>query len=352
MSNAKTSRKPKPLFSLFRKNKPEPVVVMTTTSTPQQPSLGSGVSSSIPFSSSVLSPTQQYYFQISPKLPKPSISDTNIVSSSQQQQQQQQQYSSSPANQKRRQRSKSVGREPSSISQIRLLEERESAFKKLCQKELINSPPIMSPKQHSHNPSLPPVPPIPLCHQQNTISPKSPHIQKSIKKSPSAHDFRKIEKLHQETIQQTVNKVPMPTINTNCSHNVSRSKSLGISSHKLKQSRSQQQLRTRTKNCPETEDDDNIPLGFLHSPPAISKPSSLLNDQEDEDDNDLIPIAAALATVKHFNEATNCQTAADKYKQRVKERLKFDAKGNGDDDDDIPISLVLLSPNKDHGVKK
>ncbi|CAO3623054.1 unnamed protein product [Mucor hiemalis] len=346
-NSMKRSKKPKPLFGIFRKNRPDPVVVVPSTSSPI--SLGSGVSS-VPLGSILTTSNYKQDPYAPPRLPKTVISDprnpllspqfTTTTTTNRQQQYQ------------RRPRSKSVGRDPSS-SHIRLMEERESALNKLCQREmnsptssLVDSLPLLSPTY-----SPPPVPPIPLRHQQQQQqpqqqpqSPRSPQ-KPTMRKFSSAHDLRKAGKLQQESIQQATIK-PLPSPITTKKKDLSRSKSLNNgqqSPRKLHASKSQQHLLmpttpnvmalSRPRWPPimnrDDDDDDDIPLGYLQSP--VSRPSSLLSDEEEEDDKDLVPIAA----LESIDSPVDYQTAADKYKEKVKERLQLD-----DDDDDIPISLL------------
>lgn len=362
-NSMKRSKKPKPLFGIFRKNRPDPVVVVPSTSSPI--SLGSGVSS-VPLGS-ILTTTNttshNNYKQdpyAPPRLPKTVISDPRnpllspqfTSSTTNRQPQPQQQY-------QRRPRSKSVGRDPSSNSHARLMEERESALNKLCQKEinsptssLVDSLPLLSPTY-----SPPPVPPIPLRHQQQQqVLPQSPRSPQkpSMRKFSSAHDLRKAAKLQQESIQQaTIKPLPAP-ISTTKKKDLSRSKSLNNgpqSPRKLHNSKSQQHLLMPTTpnvmalsrprwppimnrdDSSSDDDDDDIPLGYLQSP--ISRPSSLLSDKEIDDDKDLVPIAA----LESIDSPVDYQTAADKYKEKVKERLQLDD-DDSEDDDDIPISLL------------
>jgi hypothetical protein len=115
-----------------------------------------------------------------------------------------------------------------------------------------------------------------------------------MRKFASAHDLRKTAKLQQESIQLMIHHLPR----------LDRSKSLSSKS---------------------IDDDDDIPLGYLQTP---MKQSSLLSDREEEDDHDLLPIAITTTT------SLDCQSAADKYKERVKEKL------NMEDDDNIPFSFL------------
>ncbi|KAI8985963.1 hypothetical protein BDB01DRAFT_720706 [Pilobolus umbonatus] len=281
-NGVKRAKKPKPLFSLFRKNKPDPVVLVPS------PQLGSGINSQ--------------------------------------------------SQQQRRPRSKSLGRDPSINN--RLINERENALQKLCQRE--NTSPTSSSSLADSLPLLPvnyktpPVPPIPSKHQQSPLmSPISINRDQSgLRKFSSAHDLKKAAKLHQESINHATDK-PLP----GKSVDLLRSRSLSSTSNSLNTSRLQQ------PSLDDYNSDDDIPLGYLQSP--ISKPSSLLNDEEEDDDKDLIPIAALAKPDTSSNHGIDeYQTAADKYKERVKERLQFEKsdKQSDEDDDDIPISISLMSP--------
>jgi hypothetical protein len=329
INNIKRSKKPKPLFGIFKSNKQQQILVNTTP-------LGSGTAV-VPIQSSIISPIQQQ--QQKNVLLSPQFNKTSSSSSSFQQ--------------IRRPRSKSVGRDPSSFSHSqnsRLIEERESALNKLCQKEIIYSP--TSPASSAHSLSLvdnslilatiapPPVPPIPIQHQPP---------QKQMRKFSSAHDLRKAAKLQQDQLAQ-LPQLPTPKQQQ---QQMSRSKSL-----KLNHSKSHQQipklpttpnvmLMSKPRYPPlfnsskNDSDDDDIPLGYLAAKQQNNKPSSLLSDKEEDDDKDLIPIATT-TTVKNTN---HFKTAADKYKLKVKERLFNDSSNNSDeddDDDDLPISNLLL----------
>lgn len=286
--NYSMHRSRKPLFGLFRKNKPEPVLVPSSKSVP----LGS-----------ILSP------QRLPNPPPPLFSP---------------QLSHHPTVQTRP-RSKSVGRDPSAHN--RLMEEREYALNKLCQREitsptssLAESLPMLSPNYI--NPPPPPVPPIPQCHQQ------------PMRKFSSAHDLRKAAKLQQESMNKAQFQ-PLPK-----KTDLARSRSL-TNGQKLQNFRQLPLSPTvaRTRWPRNDDDDDDVPLGYLQSP--ISRPSSLLSDHEEEDDMDLVPIAILNTDTLAID--GDYQTAADKYKEKVKQKLLFD--DSDTDDDDIPISLLSIHKN-------
>lgn len=298
------SRKPKPLFGLFRKNKPDPVLVPSS-------------SNSVPLQSIL---TEQRLPKgnplLSPQLPPPQRHNIQT-----------------------RPRSKSVGRDPSAHS--RLMEERESALNKLCSREitsptssLAESLPLLSPSNHYYsNNTPPPVPPIPKCHQSPTTS--------NMRKFSSAHDLRKAAKLQQDSLcQAQTQPLPPPKIK-----DLARSRSFNNGQKSQRQPPtplSPNLMRPRWPRYPpqqSDDDDDDVPLGYLQSP--ISRPSSLLSDAEEDDDQDLVPIA--VLNTDTYTMEPDYQTAADKYKQKVKQKLQFNESDS--DDDDIPISLLSIHKN-------
>ncbi|KAG2209542.1 hypothetical protein INT47_008386 [Mucor saturninus] len=302
------SRKPKPLFGLFRKNKPEPVLVPSS-------------SNSVPLQSIVNDPRlPRGNPLLSPQLPPPPTQRHNIQT---------------------RPRSKSVGRDPSAHS--RLMEERESALNKLCSREmtsptssLAESLPLLSPSSHHYySPNAlqpPPVPPIPQCHQSPTSN---------MRKFSSAHDLRKAAKLQQEClIQAQTQPLPPPQM-----RDLARSRSFNGGQRSQRQPLSPVFMRPRWPRYQAEDDDDDVPLGYLQSP--ISRPSSLLSDAEEEDDQDLVPIAILNTPAMKADTLaieSDYQTAADKYKEKVKQKLQFD-ETDSEDDDDIPISLLSIHKN-------
>ncbi|KAI8331899.1 hypothetical protein BC941DRAFT_437853 [Chlamydoabsidia padenii] len=190
----------------------------------------------------------------------------------------------------RRPRSKSVGRPTDQRSLAR-----QQTFNKLC------------------GDTPPPLPP--MIPQKTTSTPT-----RRIRKYASAHD---LEKAHQKEYQdlQANRHIPLPTTPTT------------------------RKLRHPPPPPDDDDDDDDIPLADAmrrlplsprsphhhhhHHPQAFSPLSphrtpyyhpnaSLLNDeQEDDDDEDLVPIAR----LKRTDEPSFLRSAADKYKERVKERL-------------------------------
>jgi hypothetical protein len=166
---------------------------------------------------------------------------------------------------------------------------RQQTFNKLCGEE----------------PPPPPVPPMPT---KTTSTPT-----RRIRKYASAHDLQKAQQKEYQALQAS-RQVPLPRHPTR-------------------------------KNRIEDDDDDDIPLadamrrlplsprsphhyqGFK-SPMSPTRPKqpyyhpnpSLLNDDQDDDDEDLVPIAH----LKLTDDPSFLKSAADKYKQRVKERLWLD----------------------------
>ncbi|CAO3581983.1 unnamed protein product [Absidia cylindrospora] len=253
-------------------------------------SLGSG--SSVPLSSVITSPIKTR----APHMPSPS---------------------------RCRQRSKSVGR-PSDQRSLA----RQQTFNKLCGEDTPPPPPI---------PPIPsmPVPPTP----KKTISTPT----RRIRKYASAHD---LEKTHQKEYQELHANRHIPLPNSPIHH-----------------SRKQAQF----KNNNHDDDDDDIPLAdamrrLPPGPPSPALPqspshsrhhrhhrqnitsptrplfhyqqqqpyyhpnSSLLNDDQEDDDEDLVPIARLKIADHHpqRDESSFLKSAADKYKEKVKERLLMD----------------------------
>lgn len=148
-----------------------------------------------------------------------------------------------------------------------------------------------------------------LGRETNVTAPSSTNLPPplpAIRKYASAHDLRKTTNLQRHSVQLMLQYLP----------SLDRSKSLSSKSIE-----------------PDIDDDDNIPLGYLQPPIHLfehyNKRSSLLSDREEEDDKDLLPIAITTTQELGF------QSAADKYKERVKEKL------NMRDDDNTPISSLM-----------
>lgn len=85
------------------------------------------------------------------------------------------------------------------------------------------------------------------------------------------------------------------------------------------------------------DEDDNIPLAYVTSPRSASKnsPSLLAEDREYVADEDLVPIASLSSNAM----PSKLLSAADKYKETVKEKLDMES-SNSDSDDDSPVSLA------------
>ncbi|KAI8388724.1 uncharacterized protein BYT42DRAFT_561010 [Radiomyces spectabilis] len=393
----KRSRKPKPLFNIFRKNKQQNVPLHIDP-------LGSGVT--IPLESTLVAsaPSAHHASRIMPPLEI----HTKIENGS----------NSQPTKVRRRHRSKSV--DPSICKEIpnpNSLTAREESFNKLCGRAPTTSLSaedsiLLSPVRAFHRP---PVPPIPSqYHHHNSPDGSSPVFPESngsignsyqgirnLRKFSSAHDLRKAAKLEQENIHATARHMPMPMPKTD----LSRSRSVNVPKH-IHPSRSQTRSpappvphhrmeyspvsqsanvkgRSRSKSFGVSRDatsfrhnvspplptqniyphnnidDDDVPLAAAvmipsdiqmtspkRTPLHLVQPSSLLIDEQEEDDKDLVPIAM-LKTAdpsKQIQTAVDeYLTAADKYKEKVKERLHLTSENgteNNIDDDDIPISSL------------
>ncbi|KAI8079869.1 uncharacterized protein BX664DRAFT_341658, partial [Halteromyces radiatus] len=142
----------------------------------------------------------------------------------------------------------------------------------------------------------PPLPPIP---KQTTSTPT-----RRLRKYASAHD---LEKPH--------NQPPPP---------------LPISPHPLKKQPPLPSTPRHTNIKYNDDDDDDIPLAATlrrlpqspRSPYYYHTNTSLLNDEQEDDDEDLVPIARLRLT--DDKPSSFLKSAADKYKEKVKERLHLD----------------------------
>ncbi|KAF7729325.1 hypothetical protein EC973_004581 [Apophysomyces ossiformis] len=370
-SNVKRSKKPVPLFGLFRKSKPTDPI-----RSPRIDQLGSGFN--VPVSSIVPEPT------LSDPYAPPNIKST---------------YSSrktpctpnseqTNARHHSRPRSKSLGKDSSAHSQFRpcarSLTVREQTLNKLCQRELLGSNADAVPPSHP----IPPLPAIPVQHQGIPMSPRKPtapittapnspllpNHHHGIRKISSAHDLHKAAKHQRDRINATVERIPLPKVDLARSRSLNTPKKprlpevtsevplpsnnparqaprLGGHIRVASASDSTRRYDGSSRGKDDDDDDDDIPLAAAAGMIPLSaaskyrtnnkhRPSSLLNDNdEDEDDKDLVPIAV-LTQKESIRDQDEYLSAADKYKEKVKERLNLD-KGNNDDDDDddIPISI-------------
>ncbi|KAI9304157.1 hypothetical protein BJ944DRAFT_231542 [Cunninghamella echinulata] len=175
----------------------------------------------------------------------------------------------------KRPRAKSVGK---MVDQKQLA--REESFLKLCGQ--LTPPP-------------PPPPPLPQQQQQRYPTSTTSTPTRRLKKYPSSHDIQKINHHQKYFIHQPI---PLP----------------------------HSPISPRNHHHDDDDDDDDIPLAATLNKKIVHKPisTSLLNDQDDDDDDtDLIPIAI----LKQSNNKNNTEiykSAADKYKEKVKEYLHID----------------------------
>ncbi|CAO3646458.1 unnamed protein product [Cunninghamella blakesleeana] len=169
-----------------------------------------------------------------------------------------------------RPRAKSVGK----VDQRQLA--REESFLKLCGQ--------LTP---------PPPPPPPLSYSRSQHYPPS----QPIKKYPSAHDLKK-NLQHQKYNIDLHHHIPLPhsPISPNRDH-----------------------YYQRHLNKDDDDSDDDIPLAMKHQ--KIKKQPFLLNDDQEEDDSDLIPIGKLKSSKHHPHPNESMKSAADKYKEKVKEYL-------------------------------
>ncbi|KAL0073036.1 hypothetical protein F4703DRAFT_1920948 [Phycomyces blakesleeanus] len=353
-SQQRPARKPRPLFNIFRKNKPVDVPPPITT-------LGSGTTAVL-MSSIVTSddPYAPHPSIRSPRSPDPRNRYHQTIANIQPQPQPQKQsdirQERSTPNDKPsgRPRSKSVGREaqraPPRLCH-RSLTAREQTLYKLCQNEqptpasLANTPlspspsPSPSPSRSAkrlQTPAAPPVPPIPAHHQSPLMTPMSPLSPNfavpispipmpSLRKASSARDLRKITRHQQEAQQPALHT--MPTLPPIINANMNRSKSLNAPKKTSRRPKA-------SNNSNNGDDDDDMPLASTLLRQAKAN-RSLLNDEEEEDDKDLVPIATLSDCSPHRSPPVGLKSAAAKYKEKVKERLQLD-------DDDMPIQIARM----------
>ncbi|KAG0164616.1 hypothetical protein DFQ30_009701 [Apophysomyces sp. BC1015] len=205
-------------------------------------------------------------------------------------------------------------------------------------------------------------------------SPLSPRPTHKLRKISSAHDLYKANKHQRDCINTTVEKIPMPKMDLARSRSLNAPKKARLplvpsempfsssvsarqrpmqSSHIRVASASDTSRRFASNPNDEDDDDDDVPLAAtagimplsaissMHQKQPICRPSSLLNDHDEEDDKDLVPIAV-LAQTEIKADQEEYLSAADKYKEKVKERLNLDDGNEDEDDDDIPISVAHM----------
>lgn len=269
-SSKQSKKKPKPLFSLFRKSKPAPVdeSARQDLPTPRQP---------------------------------PASDDGNHRHHHQQQWQGRPRAISSAA---ATTRPMLLTDQQRLAQRARSLIAREQALNKLCGHSSSPGSGIRSLQQR-------PPPPVPTYYRQHSpISPRFPQrttppsSPAPLRKASSAYDLQKAARHHHHAIHHCQQPIPIST------HHYRYPNSPGYATNK-------------------DDDDDDLPLAAVASPKTTPTASLLMqDDSEEEDDKDLVPIAS-LAT---GHPSGQFLSAADKYKEKVKERLKM-----GIDDDEVPI---------------
>ncbi|KAL0087934.1 hypothetical protein J3Q64DRAFT_1697716 [Phycomyces blakesleeanus] len=319
-SQQRPARKPRPLFNIFRKNKPVDVPPPITT-------LGSGTTAVL-MSSIVTSddPYAPHPSIRSPRSPDPRNRYHQTIANIQPQPQSQPQpQKQSDIRQERstpndkpsgRPRSKSVGREaqraPPRLCH-RSLTAREQTLYKLCQNEQ------PTPASLANTPSRPLRLPLrPLLD-----------LQKDYKRQQHRHIISprsaKDHSTQQEAQQPALHT--MPTLPPIINANMNRSKSLNAPKKTSRRPKA-------SNNSNNGDDDDDMPLASTLLRQAKAN-RSLLNDEEEEDDKDLVPIATLSDCSPHRSPPVGLKSAAAKYKEKVKERLQLD-------DDDMPIQIARM----------
>ncbi|KAI8148542.1 hypothetical protein BJV82DRAFT_592480 [Fennellomyces sp. T-0311] len=175
---------------------------------------------------------------------------------------------------------------------------REETLSKLCGTSPVPTPSTSSPASRSSRASPVQRPKVPQMPQ--FTPPGSP----AMRKHASAHDLRQAAR-HQ---YDAIHNYPMPLPSNSTSRAGSPQRTGNMSPRRRPQ---------------QYDDDDDVPL-------AVTMRGGLLDDQAEEDDKDLVPIATALGT------RSGMRSAADKYKEKVKQQLDMSS-----DDDDIPIQTAV-----------
>ncbi|KAG2186083.1 hypothetical protein INT43_002521 [Umbelopsis isabellina] len=207
--------------------------------------------------------------------------------------------------------------------------------------------------------AAPPVPSIPLEHQllKAKSSPISPH-------SPKNMDMRGRHRIYDEDLddrpigQLLDSNIRSRSLRVNRSSEPYKVSSPTSKSHPTTPivatpSSREHYIRDRQHSTSSSSDeDDNIPLAatnmvptwFHSSPQALQaklakiNKQSLLDDEEEEDDEDHIPIAALGSPMSPIR--GEFMTAADKYKEKVRERIfgdKPSSSSSDEQDDNMPI---------------
>lgn len=207
--------------------------------------------------------------------------------------------------------------------------------------------------------TAPPVPSIPLQHQllKAKSTPTSPH-------SPKNMDIRSRHVIYDEDLddrpigQLLDSNIRSKSLRVNCSSEPYKVSSPTSKSHPttpiaaMPSSRERHRRARRPSTSSSSDEDDNIPLAatnmvptWFHSSPKALQAKlakinklSLLDDEEEEDDEDHIPIAALGSPMSPIR--GEFMTAADKYKEKVRERIfgeKPSSSSSDEQEDNMPI---------------
>ncbi|KAI9247484.1 hypothetical protein BDA99DRAFT_526012 [Phascolomyces articulosus] len=328
-------KKPKPLFGLFRTGGHNSTKSSTSTTTP---------SSSI----STPPPTQQQHYQ-----PTNNATTTTATmnigydpyepvhrSKPIEVQSKKQTSSSSGTLPTRRPRSKSTAATGqrvtmSAAQRAHSVKVREQALNKLCGTSPTPSPSTSSPRS---SPFI--RPPMP-----RQFTPPSSPLPPRMKKHASANDLRQANRHQFDAIynsnQHYPVMMPVPSNSTSRTGSPQRMHSPRI----MPSQHSPRMSPHRIVPSDDSDSDDDLPLAVTM---GTTRNNLLLDHggEEDEDDKDLVPIATALS-VKGTG---TMLSAADKYKQKVKEQL--DMSNHSEDDDDVPISTMVSRRSMRAGRRK
>ncbi|KAI7847242.1 hypothetical protein BDC45DRAFT_526733 [Circinella umbellata] len=319
-------KKPKPLFGIFRTGGGNNTMSNKKSSSPTSPAIPSP---SLP----TQQPPRLGYDPYDPvhfSRPMEVISST---STSRKQQQQAQQST-------RRPRSKSTAATGqrvtmSAAQRAHSVKVREQALNKLCGTSPTPSPSTSSPRSPFQQRS-----PMP----RQFTPPGSPSPSPIIRKHVSANDLRQANK-HQYDAIYNNNRIPIPSNSTSRTGSPQRTHSPRMMPTITTKTYKKHQHQKPSLPSDDEDSDDDIPLAVtMGTTPTRNKKFYLLDGVEDDDDDkDLIPIATALSM-----KGNGMLSAADKYKQKVKEQLDM----SSDEEDNIPISTMVSRQSMRSGRQK
>ncbi|KAG2224404.1 hypothetical protein INT45_002943 [Circinella minor] len=314
-------KKPKPLFGLFRTGSGNNTMSNKKSSSPTSPAIPSPSL-----------PTQQPpRLGYDPYEPVHFSRPVEVISSTSTSRKQQQVHPST-----RRPRSKSTAATGQRITmsaaqRAHSVKVREQALNKLCGTSPTPSPSTSSPRSPFQQRS-----PMP----RQFTPPGSPSSSPIIRKHVSANDLRQANKHHYDAIYNN-NRIPIPSNSTSRTGSPQRTHSprmIPTTTTTTTTNKTYKKYQQQKPSLPSDDEDsdDDIPLAVTMgtTPTRNNKNFFLLDGAEDDDDKDLIPIATALSM-----KGNGMLSAADKYKQKVKEQLDM----SSDEEDNIPISTMVSS---------